>query len=170
MNEHRFVNDSVARALSVLGDYWTFLVLREAFFGVRRFNEMAENLKLSRNILSDRLRKLVAHGVLERRRYQEKPDRYEYRLTARGNDLYGHIVALMRWGDEHLAGPEGPPLILHHRPCDHDAIPLVVCSHCGQELQPEDVIARPGPGAHAAESQASVPSRWCKAGAYISTC
>lgn len=147
MNEHRFENDSVERALAVCGDYWTFLVLREAFFGVRRFSEMAHNLRVSRNILSDRLRKLVAHGILERRRYQENPERFEYRLTPSGKDLYGHTVALLRWGDKHLAGDEGPPLILRHRSCGQDAAPIVVCSHCGQELHPEDVSPEPGPGA-----------------------
>jgi DNA-binding HxlR family transcriptional regulator len=147
VNEHRFENDSVERALSVLGDYWTFLVLREAFFGVRRFSDLARNLEVSRNILSDRLRKLVERGILEQRRYRERPERFEYRLTARGTDLYGHVAALMRWGDRHLAGPEGPPLILRHRPCGHDAAPIVVCSHCGGELHAKDVIPEPGPGA-----------------------
>jgi DNA-binding HxlR family transcriptional regulator len=114
---------------------------------VRRFSDLARNLRVSRNILSERLRKLVEHGILERRRYQERPERFEYRLTAQGKDLYGHIVALMRWGDRHLAGPEGPPLILEHRSCGHDAAPSVVCSHRGQELRPEDVTPEPGPGA-----------------------
>ena len=155
MGEDRFTNDSVERALSVLGDYWTFLVLREAFFGVRRFTEMADNLRVSRNILSDRLRKLVSHGILERRRYESRPERFEYLLTPRGKDLYGHIVALMRWGDRHLAGPEGPPLVLRHRPCGHDAAPIVVCSHCRGELRPEDVAPEPGPGAGAPSRAAS---------------
>jgi DNA-binding HxlR family transcriptional regulator len=148
VNEHRFHNDSVERALAVLGDYWTFLVLREAFFGVRRFSELARNLRVSRNILSDRLRKLVAHGILDRRPYQHNPERFEYHLTPRGQDLYGHTVALLRWGDKYLAGPHGPPLLLRHRLCDHDAAPIVVCSHCGKELHAADVTPEPGPGAY----------------------
>ena|SRR5947209_6027621 len=152
MNEHRFQNDSVERALAVLGDYWTFLVLREAFFGVRRFSEFAANLRLSRTILSDRLRKLVGAEIVERRPYQSKPARFEYVLTERGKELYGHIVALMSWGDKYLAGPAGPPLVLHHRLCEHDASAVVVCSHCGHELKADDVIARPGPGASLATS------------------
>lgn len=146
-NEHRFQADSVARALDVVGDRWTFLILREAFFGVRRFGRLARNLGVSRNLLSDRLGRLVAHGVLERRRYREEPERFEYVLTERGRELYPAIVALLRWGDRHLAGPEGPPLVLRHAACGEEAAPEMVCAHCGQQLDPRDVQPEPGPGA-----------------------
>ena len=148
-NEHRLENCSFARSLDVLGDRWTFLVLRESFFGVRRFGQMARNLGVSRNILSDRLQKLVANGILERRRYRQDPDRFEYRLTERGKSLYPPIVAMLRWGDEHLAGPEGPPLTLRHTTCGHDAAPILVCSHCAQPITASDVLPEPGPGAYA---------------------
>lgn len=148
-NEHRFENCSFARSLDLLGDRWTFLVLREAFFGVRRFGQLARTLGVSRNILSDRLQKLVANGILERRIYRHDPDRYEYRLTQTGKDLYQPIVAILRWGDEHLSGPEGPPLVLRHETCGHDSAPLLVCAHCREPIRPEDMRPEPGPGAYA---------------------
>ena len=146
-NEHRFHNCSVARALDLLGDRWTFLILRECFFGVRRFGQLARNLGMSRKILSDRLGRLVEARVLERRLYRSDPDRYEYRLTDTGKELYPAILALLRWGDEHLAGEDGPPLLLRHRPCGADTTSKLVCSECGAELRADDVEARPGPGA-----------------------
>lgn len=150
MNEHRLHNCSVERTLDLIGDRWTFLILREAFFGVRRFGQLARNLKISRNLLSERLQKLVAAGVLQRRRYRTDPTRYEYRLTPSGRDLYPAIVALMHWGDKHLAGPEGPPLLLRHRPCGIDTIPLFVCLHCGTPIKATDIDPHPGPGAFTA--------------------
>lgn len=142
-------NCSVARTLDLVGDRWTILILREAFFGVRRFDALQRNLGIARNVLADRLGKLVANGIMERRRYQERPARHEYRLTERGHGLYAPLVALMRWGDEYLAEPEGPPVVLHHLTCDHDATPVMSCSHCRAELDPHDVRATPGPGATA---------------------
>src|SRR5689334_12017895 len=111
---HRFDGESVGRALTLLGERWTMLVMREAFFGVRRYGQLARNLKIPRPTLSSRLRTLVNAGLLERVRYAQDPDRYEYRLTEAGRDLFPAIVTLMRWGDTHLAGPEGPPIVLRH--------------------------------------------------------
>lgn len=145
--DFRFERDSVERTLEMVGDRWTFLILREAFFGVTRFGQLQRNLGIARNILSARLRMLVDAGLLERRRYHADPDWFEYHLTKMGRDLYPAIVALMRWGDEHLAGPEGAPLILHHDPCGHDAAPVLVCAHCGEAVRPEDITPEPGPGA-----------------------
>lgn len=140
-------NCSVARTVEVIGERWTVLVLREAFFGVRRFSEIQHNLGIARNILSDRLGTLVEHGILRRERYQERPERFEYRLTAKGLELYAPLMALMRWGDDHLAEPAGPPVILHHTRCDHDTVATLCCSHCGEELDPREVQPLPGPGA-----------------------
>ena len=98
---------SIGRAMEVLGERWTFLIVREAFFGVRRFTELQRNLGIARNILSARLQTLTRAGILERIRYQEEPERYEYKLTAMGRDLYPAIVSIMRWGDEYLAGDAG---------------------------------------------------------------
>jgi DNA-binding HxlR family transcriptional regulator len=140
---------SVGNAMEILGERWTMLILREAFYGVRRFTELQRNLGIARNILSARLQLLVRAGVLERRLYQADPERYEYRLTAAGHDLYPVVVAIMRWGDKHLAGGDGPPLVLRHT-CGHDASPVLTCSHCNEELHARDVTPEPGPGARPA--------------------
>jgi DNA-binding HxlR family transcriptional regulator len=131
--------------MEILGERWTFLILRESFYGVRRFSDMQRNLGIARNILSTRLQTLVRAGILERRRYQEEPERFEYRLTAAGRDLYPAMVTLMRWGDEHLCD-HGAPVVLRHT-CGHAADPVLVCSHCGEALDPHDVTPEPGPGA-----------------------
>jgi DNA-binding HxlR family transcriptional regulator len=136
---------SVARAMDILGERWTFLILREAFYGVRRFSDMQRNLGIARNILSARLHTLVASGVLERRRYQEEPERHEYRLTTAGRDLYPALIAIMRWGDDHLSG-HAPPVELRHC-CGEPADPVLVCGHCHEPLHPHDVTPVPGPGA-----------------------
>src|SRR5262245_21546765 len=117
---------SVARSLSVVGDRWTLLVLRDAFLGVRRFAHF-QTVGLSRHRLADRLKRLVAAGVLERVRYQDRPARFEYRLTEKGRDLYPVIVALTRWGDRWMAGDDGPPVELIHRGCGHVGMPVLAC-------------------------------------------
>ena len=130
---------SIARAMEILGERWTFLILREAFYGVRRFSDIQRNLGIARNILSTRLQTLVGAGILERVLYQREPERYEYRLSDTGRDLYPALVTLMRWGDRHLQGETGPPVVLRHNPCGHDADPILVCSHCHEELNPREV-------------------------------
>lgn len=149
MNEHRFHACSVARALEVLGDRWTFLLMRESFFGVRRYSELARNLGCSRTILSDRLRRLLDAGVMQRRQYRTDPDHHEYLLTDAGVELYPAILALMHWGDEHLAGEQGPPLLLRHRTCGADTIPVLVCSACEEPIHAREIEPHPGPGAQA---------------------
>jgi DNA-binding HxlR family transcriptional regulator len=141
---------SIAAAMDILGERWTFLILREAFYGVRRFSDMQRNLGIARNILSTRLQTLVNAGIFERRLYHEEPERYEYRLTPAGRDLYPSIVTLMRWGDEHLVGELGPPVVLRHNLCGHEADPVLVCSHCREELRPRDVTPERSPAADAA--------------------
>src|SRR5260370_6278143 len=106
---HRFHADSVGRALGLIGDHWTLMILREALFGVRRYGQLARNLGIPRPTLSARLRSLVDSGLVERVRYASDPDRYEYRLTAARRDLFPAAVLLMRCGDQYLAGPAGPP-------------------------------------------------------------
>ncbi len=143
---HRFDGESVGRALALVGERWTLLILREAFFGVRRYGQLARNLNIPRPTLSSRLRTLVDAGLLERVLYAHDPDRYEYRLTDAGRDLFPAIVALMRWGDAHLAGPEGPPIVLRHNTCGELADPRLTCQHCGEEIGVRDVSPEPGPG------------------------
>ena len=143
---------SIARTLEVIGDRWTILILRDAFRGVRRFDEFQRDLGIARNILTDRLQKLVDHGVLARRPYQQRPVRYEYRLTAKGIDLSPALVALMRWGDTWLAGDAGAPLELTHDACGSPLDQAFVCWHCETTVRPTEIRSRPGPGARHQES------------------
>jgi len=131
--------DGIERAADVLGDRWTMLVLREAYYGVRRFGEMARNLGIARNVLAGRLKALVASGLLERVRYRTDPDWYEYVLTQSGRDLYGAIVALLHWADEHRPGADDAQLHLRHRPCGQLTHAKVVCAACGEGLDPRDM-------------------------------
>jgi DNA-binding HxlR family transcriptional regulator len=143
---HRFDGESVGRALALVGERWTLLILREAFFGVRRFGQLARNLKIPRPTLSSRLRMLVDAGLLERVPYAREPDRHEYRLTQAGRDLFPAIVALMRWGDTYLAGPQGPPIVLRHNTCGQIADARLTCTVCGEEVDAHDVTPERGPG------------------------
>ena len=118
------------RSIDVLGDRWTAHVLAVAFYGRRRFKDFQAELKVASNILTERLERLVARRILERVRYQERPERWEYRLTKEGRDLFPFIPALMSWGDRWLAGNEGPPEILTHS-CGARLEPEVRCGSCG---------------------------------------
>jgi DNA-binding HxlR family transcriptional regulator len=144
---YRRHGESVGRALELVGEKWTLLILREAFFGVRRYSQLVRNLAIPRPTLSARLRTLVEAGLLERVSYREEPSRYEYRLTRAGQDLYPAVVALMRWSDAHLAGPGGAPIVLRHRDCGQLADPRLTCAHCGGEITTRTVTPEPGPGA-----------------------
>ncbi|MDA0352779.1 MAG: helix-turn-helix domain-containing protein [Chloroflexi bacterium] len=135
---------SVARTLDIVGERWTLLVLRDAFNGKRRFEEFAASLPIARNVLTDRLNTLVDHGVLSRVPYQERPERFEYRLTESGRELYPVLIGLLQWGDRHLAGREGPPLIVTHRNCSGHPEAVVVCTDCGEPLDPRASTARYG--------------------------
>ncbi len=147
---HRFDGDSVSRALALIGDQWTLMILREALFGVRRYGQLARNLGIPRPTLSARLRSLVDSGLLERVAYARDPERYEYRLTEAGRELFGAAVMLMRWGDRYLAGPEGPPIVLRHHECGEIADPTLVCSKCEKEITPYNVTPEAGPGGRSA--------------------
>jgi len=125
---------SVSRALEIIGDRWSFLILREAFFGVRRFDQLQSELKIAPNILTERLSRLVARGVFERRKYQDLPERHEYRLTEMGKDLYGAFITMAAWGDRWLAGGD-PPLLLTHRDCGHDFSAVVICDRCRKPIE-----------------------------------
>ena len=138
-NEHRFEADSVERTVAVVGDRWAFLILREAFFGVRRFNQMQRDLGISRNILAARLQMLVEAKIMKRHRYRRDPDFYEYRLTERGLALYPAILAFSRWGDQYLSGDGKPPLLLRHKPCGELADPRMVCSSCGKDIHAREI-------------------------------
>ncbi len=143
---HRHEADSVARTLELVGERWTMLILKEAFFGVRRYGQFARNLGIPRPTLSARLRTLVDAGLLERVPYATKPERFEYPLTSAGRELFGAIVVLMQWGDKHLAGPDGPPIVLTHEKCGHETHPRLTCDHCGEAIAPREITPHRGAG------------------------
>ena len=130
---------SVARALSVVGERWTMLILRDAFFGTRRFDRFQANLGITRHRLSERLGKLVEQGVLVKVPYHERPVRHEYRLTRKGLALYPVLMSLARWGDEWMDGGEGAPLEYRHQNCGHKTRPTLTCSECSEPLRPKEV-------------------------------
>ena len=140
------MNCSVAQCLEVIGEWWSMLIVRDAFLGVSRFDDLQARLGISRNILNQRLAHLVEAGVLQKVPYQERPPRYDYKLTKKGRDLWPVLTAMRQWGD-HYAAPDGPPLELVHRTCGHVADAVMVCSHCHGEMGPRDVKAIDGPGA-----------------------
>jgi DNA-binding HxlR family transcriptional regulator len=122
------------------------LVVRDAFLGVHRFDAFQERLGISRNILAQRLGKLVTAGILDKRPYQDNPPRYDYVLTEKGRDLWPLLTALRQWGDKHAA-PHGPPVEVMHKACGKVTRLVLSCEHCGALVQPRDVVAQRGPGA-----------------------
>jgi DNA-binding HxlR family transcriptional regulator len=153
-------NCSVARALSVVGEKWTLLIMREAFFGVRRFREFRTHLGIAPNLLATRLDTLVEMGVMDRVPYQELGDRqrHEYRLTDRGHDLMPILIALLQWGDQYLADPDGPSVIVRHHTgpdessCDQPVHVVMECAGGHAPLRARALLRTPGPGARPADS------------------
>ena len=137
---------SIARTVDLIGDGWTPMVLREAFYGTTRFDDFERLLGIGRNVLSQRLARLVEEGVLERQAYQQNPPRYDYLVTEKGRELFPVLAAMMAWGDRWLAPSEGPPLVLRHEACGHDVHAEVVCSACHEPLELADVTPHLGPG------------------------
>ena len=136
-------NCSIARALETIGERWTLLILRDAFLGTRRFDDFQKSLGIARNVLTVRLKGLVDEGLLERRRYQERPERYEYRLTDRGIGLWPVLFTLMRFGDHYAAeGDHVPPTSVQHRDCGTEIDDHMCCPECGVQVGPRDVVAQ----------------------------
>ena len=142
----RDMHCSVAQCLEVIGEWWSMLIVRDAFLGVTRFDDFAARLGISRNVLNERLAHLVDAGVLERAAYSEHPPRYDYRLTDKGRDLWPVLTAMRQWGDRWEA-PDGPPVELVHKECGHVASVVPTCSACGETLTARDVRAVAGSGA-----------------------
>jgi DNA-binding HxlR family transcriptional regulator len=138
---------SMARTISVIGDRWTLMILRDCFLRIRRFDDFERSLGITRHLLADRLRRLVKAGVLRKQAYNERPKRYEYRLTDKGLDLYPVMMAIVHWGDTHTAGTKGRPLLHEHIACGHTFDPVMTCSYCREEITARAVRIRPGPGA-----------------------
>ena len=142
----RDMNCSIAQCLEVVGDWWTMLIVRDLFLGVRRFEEIQRRLGIARNVLSQRLDLLVDNEIITRRQYQDHPVRHEYVLTKRGRDLWPVIEAMRQWGDTWSA-PNGPPVEIVHDGCGHRTHVVPSCASCGEPLTVADVHAVPGPGA-----------------------
>ncbi|GAB2615774.1 putative HTH-type transcriptional regulator [Paractinoplanes abujensis] len=142
-------NCTIGRAMEVLGEKWTLVVLREVFAGVRRFDDMRVRTGIPRQVLTNRLAMLVGNDVLHRVPYQVPGARarHEYRLTAKGFDLYPVLVAVAAWGDRYLAGPEGPPLVFTHRDCGARVGATLTCGHDHELADVREVLPEPGPGA-----------------------
>ncbi|MFZ6003358.1 MAG: winged helix-turn-helix transcriptional regulator [Actinomycetota bacterium] len=138
---------SVAQALEVIGEWWTLLILRDAFLGVTRFDDFATRLGISRNILTARLDTLVEHDVLARVPYDEARGRYDYRLTDKGRALLPVMTAIRQWGDEWILGKDHAPVVVEHTTCGEISRGVLTCDHCGDELTTKTVRARRGPGA-----------------------
>jgi DNA-binding HxlR family transcriptional regulator len=136
---------SIIRPLSVLGDRWTFMVVKQAFAGTRRFEEFLAALGISRGRLADRLDRLVEHEILERVPYKDGRTRQEYRLTEKGLALYPVLLALRDWGDIYMA-PDGPPVLYQHTGCGGEAHTHITCDVCDEEITARDVSPAPGPG------------------------
>ena len=150
---------SLARALEAVGDRWTLLILRDAFQRIRRFQDFQESLGLSRHVLAERLARLVEEGILERRPYQERPERHEYRLTEKGRGLWKVLLLLTLWGDEHYLAEGGRPRIFRHRGCGGSIDDRFHCGRCGKELEREDLEFVLGPGL-VATGNAGGPYPW----------
>jgi DNA-binding HxlR family transcriptional regulator len=140
-------NCTIGRAMDIIGEKWTILVLREAFMGIRRFEDFRVRTDIPRQVLTNRLATLVEHGLLRRQPYQEPGHRSrdEYRLTPKGLDLYAVLVGLLEWGDRYLGDSDGSPVALNHRDCGETVHIELRCA-AGHPLTAREVTAAPGPG------------------------
>jgi DNA-binding HxlR family transcriptional regulator len=139
---------SIARTLDVVGEPWSPLVLRDVYVGMTRFEQIQQDLGISRKVLTERLNHLVEHGVLERRPYDKRP-RYEYHLTRKGTELVDVLMVMVGWGDKWLAGTAGPPVLYRHHHCGEVSSVDLRCTHCGEPMHAADIDVVPGPGARA---------------------
>jgi DNA-binding HxlR family transcriptional regulator len=146
------LNCSIAKTLDAVGEWWTLLIVRDAFRGTKRFDDFQANLGLARSVLTARLRKLTDEGILERSEYSAHPPRYEYRLTDKGKALFPVISALMQWGDQWAQGPSGPPVLVVHDTCGQVTQPILTCPHCRGDITTKNTHTEPGPGARAGVS------------------
>jgi DNA-binding HxlR family transcriptional regulator len=140
------MNCSIAQSLEIIGEWWTLLILRDSFLGIRRFDDFVERLGISRNILTTRLDKLVDAGILERRPYDTVRARYDYLLTDKGRALWPVMTTLRQWGDEWILGAGNEPVLLEHRDHGHTTTAQLTCDVCGEALDARSVRAIPGPG------------------------
>ena len=138
---------SIARTLDVIGEPWSPLILRDVFAGIGRFDQIQDDLGISRKVLAERLKWLVDSGILDRREYSASPRRHEYVLTAKGMELCDLLLVMVRWGDRWTAGEAGPPVLYRHHACGQISEADLTCAHCHQPMRASDVDLLPGPGA-----------------------
>jgi DNA-binding HxlR family transcriptional regulator len=131
--------------MDVIGEWWTPLILRDLFVGISRFEDLRRDLGIATNVLSDRLGTLVREGIVEQVPSRPGSTRSEYKLTAKGRDLYPVILAVMAWGDRWAGGEHGPPALIRHLDCGRDTAARVVCAHCGETLTDENTEGHAGP-------------------------
>jgi len=143
-NDYEGQNCSIARALEIVGERWTLLIIRDAFLGLRRFDQFQESLGIARNVLTDRLNRLVSEGILERVRYSERPARYEYLLTQKGRDLQIALAGLRQWGDAYLSG--APPRIARRKSDRRPVVAAFVPKGAAAVLRSDEIESVPGPG------------------------
>ena len=141
------VNCSLAQSLELIGDWWTPLILRDVFVGIDKFDDLAVDLGISRNLLTTRLADLVENEIVKRVRYSERPPRDRYVLTEAGRELVPVLAALTAWGDRWTDRKNGPPTLFRHKACGQVMTPQVACSHCGEVLNATDLEGVRGPGA-----------------------
>lgn len=137
---------SLARGLEIMGDWWSPLIVRDVWLGLSRFDQLTEDLGISRNLLTARLAHLVKHGVLVRTPYQQRPTRYEYTLGPAGRDLVPVLQALTAWGDRWANGTDGPPVTFRHTTCGKTFVTTIACDQCGQPVGAGTAEPEPGPG------------------------
>ncbi|MBJ9985204.1 helix-turn-helix transcriptional regulator [Acinetobacter sp. S40] len=136
---------SIARTLSIMGDRWTMLILRNCFLDTRRFDDFQSHLGVTRHVLSERLKRLVEHGILVKTPYVDRQERFEYRLTEKGLELYPVLLSMANWADKWMDGGNGAPMLYQHKLCGHIFKPVLACSECGEAIHPKQVLAKPSP-------------------------
>lgn len=149
---------SIARTLDIAGEPWSPLIIRDIWTGTNRFDDLQRNLGISRKVLTERLKWLVAHGVLEQRPYSERPPRHEYALTLKGLEFCDVLMAISAWGDRWTAGTAGPPTLLRHHDCGEMTTVELHCDRCGRPLHAADVDVLPGPGAVTTATPEALPA------------
>jgi DNA-binding HxlR family transcriptional regulator len=155
---------SLARALELIGDWWSPLIIRDLFLGVSRFDDLIEDLGISRNLLTRRLNALKDAGVVAKTAYQDRPKRHAYALTAAGRDLVPVLIALTEWGDRWVGPREGRPIVFVHTTCRKRFTPKIVCSECGDAIIADTVKAIGGPGGAARPGTKVIAKRLAASG------
>jgi DNA-binding HxlR family transcriptional regulator len=141
---------SISRALEVVGERWTLLILRDATLGLTRFDEFQRSLGIASNVLTNRLKLLTEEGVMERTPDDERPGRPKYVLTDKGREIAPALIVLMKWGDHHYPTPGGPPRLTIHTTCAGNVSARLRCERCGNDVGFDELEVRPGPGLVAA--------------------